>query len=183
MMLENTEKVDWVIDAVSGSRTLLKEDKAMMKRNLIIFSGMFAILCVSITAFANTLVNGNLKLLGCIAEDGIIPENYPLTEMDTSSYTARKEKNVVESDGTLILNKGKFTSGTRKTYVFAVKHLKPCLIVQLDAEMMKEHSDVIRWIQEQQIGILNIAGSRESKFPEGIYGEAKPYLERLLVML
>ena len=117
------------------------------------------------------------------AEDGTIPDHYPLTEMDTSSYTARKEKNVVESDGTLILNKGKLTSGTRKTYVFAVKHLKPCLIVQLDAEMMKEHSDVIRWIQEQQIGILNIAGSRESKFPEGIYGEAKPYLERLLVML
>ena len=115
--------------------------------------------------------------------DSIIPERYPLTEIDTSSYTAKTEKTVVESDGTLILNKGKLTSGTRKTYEFAVKHLKPCLIVQLDAERKIEPSDVIRWIQGQQIEILNIAGPRESKFPEGIYGEAKPYLERLLVML
>jgi hypothetical protein len=57
--------------------------------------------------------------------DSIIPERYPLTEIDTSSYTAKTEKTVVESDGTLILNKGKLTSGTRKTYEFAVKHLKP----------------------------------------------------------
>ena len=108
---------------------------------------------------------------------------YPLIEMETSSYTARTEKNVVESEGTLILNKGELTSRNRKTYEFAQNHVKPCLVVQLDAERMIEPADVIRLIQGQQIGILNIAGPRESKFPEGIYAEAKSYLERLLVML
>ena len=117
------------------------------------------------------------------AEYGIIPERYPLTEMNTSSYTARTEKNVVESDGTLILNKGNLTSGTRNTHEFAMKHLKPSLIVQLDAKRVIEPSDVIRWIQGQQIGILNLAGPRESKYPEGIYWETYRYLNKVFNLL
>ena len=41
---------------------------------------------------------------GRIAEDGIIPDCYPLIEIETSSYTSRTAKNVVESDGTLIVS-------------------------------------------------------------------------------
>jgi hypothetical protein len=37
------------------------------------------------------------------SEDGTIPDTYPLVETSTSNYAVRTEKNVIESDGTLIL--------------------------------------------------------------------------------
>jgi hypothetical protein len=117
------------------------------------------------------------------ADDGIIPGNYPFQELETTQYQIRIENNVVVSDGTLILNKGPLTRGTKLSYDFTVKHLMPCLIVQLESEEMIAASNVIRWIQGQQITTLNIAGPRESKFPEGIYTDAYSYLEKLFTML
>jgi hypothetical protein len=110
------------------------------------------------------------------AEDGTIPDFYPLEELKTDQYHNRTKKNVVESDGTLILNKGSLSQGTKLTYYYTAHHLKPCLIVQLDADQMIEPVQVVRWIQGQYIKILNIAGPRESKYPERIYREAYDYL-------
>ena len=63
------------------------------------------------------------------AEDGIIPERYPLIEMESSESHYRTEKNVIESDGTLILNKGLVSEGTKLTLDYTIKHGKPSLIV------------------------------------------------------
>jgi len=52
---------------------------------------------------------------GRLAEDGAVPETYPLTELKSASYPARTEKNVKDSDGTLVLNIGKLAGGTKKT--------------------------------------------------------------------
>lgn len=117
------------------------------------------------------------------AEDGLIPENYPFQELETTQYQLRIENNVVVSDGTLIINKGPLTLGTKLSYDFSVMHLVPCLIVQLDAEEVISISHTIRWIHGQEITTLNIAGPRESKFPDGIYKEAYSYLEKLFIML
>lgn len=113
------------------------------------------------------------------SEDGTIPDGYPLEELTTTQYHVRTEKNVVESDGTLILNKGLLSKGTKLTHDYTVRHLKPCLIVQLDAEQMIEPSQVVNWIEGQQITTLNVAGPRESKFPDGIYMESHSYLEKI----
>lgn len=113
------------------------------------------------------------------SEDGTIPDIYPLEELTTTQYHVRTEKNVVESDGTLIFNKGPLSKGTKLTHDYTVRHLKPCLIVQLDAEQMIEPSQVVRWLEGQHIKTLNIAGPRESKFPDGIYGESYSYLEKV----
>ena len=103
------------------------------------------------------------------AEKGTIPERYPLTELTGDGYPARTEKNVMESDGTLILNVGTLSGGTRQTLDFARKHGKPCLVLQLDADA---HPDASRsWIEETEIRIMNIAGPRESKCP-GLYIKA-----------
>ena len=113
------------------------------------------------------------------AEDGAIPSIYPLHELDSSAYSRRTEMNVVESNGTLIFNKGHLTQGTKLTHDFTAKHLKPCLIVQLDAEQMIDPLQVIRWLQGHQIAILNVAGPRESKFSKGIYREVYSYLGKI----
>jgi hypothetical protein len=117
------------------------------------------------------------------AEDGIIPNIYPLQELSTTRYQVRTEKNVVESGATLIINKGPLTQGTKQTYEFAIKHERPCLIVRLDSNRIFEPIVVVNWIEKQKLNILNIAGPRESKFSEGIYHEAFSYLEKVFDML
>ncbi len=120
---------------------------------------------------------------GRLAEDGTIPEKYPMIEMDTPESYFRTKKNVMDSDGTLILNKGELSHGTLLTYDFAAKHSKPNLIVQLDAEEIIKPEQVIRWIDGQFISILNVAGPKESKCPGGIYLEARNYLDQVFLLL
>jgi len=71
---------------------------------------------------------------GRLAEDGTIPEIYPLEELESPESHCRTEKNVIDSDGTLILNKGELTHGTRLTLDFTIQYCKPSLIVQLDKD-------------------------------------------------
>jgi len=44
-------------------------------------------------------------------EDGTLPEKYHLLEMPTGSYSKRTEKNILDSDGTLIVSHGLLTGG------------------------------------------------------------------------
>ena len=81
-----------------------------------------------------------------------------------------------DSGGTLVLNMGKLTGGTKKTVEFAEKHDKPCLVVQL--EQPWQPGAVASWIQQRGIKILNIAGPRESKCPD-LYDKAVEYLRQL----
>jgi hypothetical protein len=53
------------------------------------------------------------------SDDGTIPSKYQLMETSTSNYGIRTEKNVVESDGTLVLNVGEVSTGTAYTIKMA----------------------------------------------------------------
>lgn len=113
---------------------------------------------------------------GWLAEDGTIPAKYALTELSSGGYAARTEKNVIVSDGTLILNIGELSDGTRYTLDCALKHGKPFLVVQLDG--YPETGIVTRWLEEHSIRILNIAGPRASKHPQ-VHEMAYMFLHRL----
>ena len=113
---------------------------------------------------------------GRLGEDDPVPSTYPLTELKSASYPARTEKNVRDSDGTLVLNIGRLTGGTKKTVEYADKHGKPCLVVQLDQPC--EPGAVSSWIREHGIKVLNIAGPRESKCP-GLHDKVLEYLGQL----
>ena len=113
---------------------------------------------------------------GRLAEDGAVPETYPLTELRTASYPARTEKNVKDPDGTLVLNRGRLAGGTKKTVEYAEKHGKPCLVVQLDQRW--QPGTVSSWLREHGIKVLNVAGPRESKCP-GLHDQAFEYLREL----
>jgi hypothetical protein len=39
---------------------------------------------------------------GRVAEDGVIPDRYPLKELDTPDYSRRTHQNVIDSDATII---------------------------------------------------------------------------------
>ncbi len=110
------------------------------------------------------------------AEDGRIPEHYPLTELKSDEYTDRTLKNVLESDASLICYKKQMDKGTALTAVFCEEHNKACLKVCLDRQNSIE--DVLGWIERNKIRVLNIAGPRESS-EEGIFEAVKPFLRKL----
>jgi len=117
------------------------------------------------------------------AEDGVIPDSYPLTELESPESYYRTEMNVIKSDGTLIINKGMLSGGTRLTHEFTVQYGKPTLVIQLDDDLVTEPANVVRWMQGQFISVLNIAGPRESKCPGGIYRDAYVYLGKVFLTL
>jgi len=103
---------------------------------------------------------------GKIAEDGPIDPQYPLKETKTAKYQFRTEANVMEADGTLILTSGTPTGGTAFAIQVTLKHKKPYLVIGLN---QKSNPSIIRdWANMIKIGILNVAGPREAKFPESM---------------
>jgi len=114
------------------------------------------------------------------AEDGRIPECYPLKETPAARYAERTEWNVRDSDGTLIVTAGPPAGGTALTIACAERLGKPCLVVKLGPEAADGVS-AIGWLREHRIRTLNIAGPRESQQP-GIYGRTREFLGSLFVM-
>jgi hypothetical protein len=53
------------------------------------------------------------------AEDGRIPDRYPLVETPDRNDQTRTRRNIEDSDGTLILNLGKLDGGTALTVKLA----------------------------------------------------------------
>ncbi|MEM9644652.1 MAG: putative molybdenum carrier protein [Planctomycetota bacterium] len=68
---------------------------------------------------------------GRLAEDGRIPNRYQLTEHDSPFYPARTEQNVLDSDATLILFRGRLSGGSKLTKRLAVRHAKAFLSIDI----------------------------------------------------
>ena len=111
------------------------------------------------------------------AEDGPIPPRYPLRETPTEVYAERTAWNVRDADATLILTRGTPTGGTATTIEVARDLGKPLRIVDL-AES-DDVEPVAAWLRERGVGVLNVAGPRESTAPE-VYDDAKRFVIRLL---
>ena len=111
------------------------------------------------------------------AEDGIIDARYPLRETPRINPAQRTTWNVRDSDATFILTWGKPTGGTALTIRMAEKLRKPYLVKDLNDPPSPESA--IKWILQQTVQILNIAGPRESSHP-GIYSRTADLLLAIL---
>ena len=110
------------------------------------------------------------------AEDGSIPDAYPLQESPTANYAERTALNVKDSDGTLILSRGPLRGGTALTKTFAERYRRPYLVVDLrDATLLL----IQEWLASNSIRVLNVAGPRESSQP-GIARQSATFLRTLL---
>ena len=92
------------------------------------------------------IAHGGWCPLGRLAEDGRIPDRYQLRETDSPEYAVRTERNVVESDATLILYRGRISGGTELTLRLAQRHGRPHMAVDLDAA--PEPAEVRRWLDK-----------------------------------
>ena len=119
---------------------------------------------------------------GRVAEDGTLSLIYQLRETPSVNYADRTLRNVLESDGTLILHRGPITGGTRLTDRLARKHKRPCkaldVLLATDEESLGQ---VQRWLLDGQIRVLNVAGPRETHHP-GIYERALAFLTELFTL-
>ena len=67
-------------------------------------------------AIEHDIPHGGWIPKGRKTETGILPDKYKLDEMPTASYPKRTERNILDSDGTLIFSRGKLTGGPAVTY-------------------------------------------------------------------
>jgi len=103
---------------------------------------------------------------GRIAEDGIIPDKYPLTEIDSKIYSDRTRKNVIDSDATLIIYFGRLEGGTAFTRQCCIDEHRPYLVIDASKAGQNDLVQQIRnFIVQNRIQTLNVAGPRASKEP------------------
>ena len=108
------------------------------------------------------------------AEDGSLSPRYSLKETEDVNYASRTELNIRDSDGTLIFNPGdSLEGGTLLTKKLANRYYKPLMIIDLNKN--PDYKSVWRWIKDNKITCLNIAGPRESKYP-GIYSITREFI-------
>ena len=120
-------------------------------------------------AIAWKIPHGGWIPKGRKTEAGKLPNKYQLKETSTENYEERTEKNVMDSDGTLIFSHGNLQGGSKFTKAMAEKHQRPFLHVNLNLINEFEAARKINtWIDQKKIKILNVAGTRASEDP-GIY--------------
>jgi hypothetical protein len=114
------------------------------------------------------------------AEDGPIPERYPMTALSGGGYRQRTRQNVIDSDGTAILFFESLKGGTLYTHDFSRHEHKPYIV--LNAGQISEAgaaAAILRLVTEHDIQVLNIAGPRLSSWPQG-YGFAFAVVAELI---
>lgn len=112
---------------------------------------------------------------GRLAEDGLIPEKYPLVETRSKELHVRTQRNVESSTATLVLTRGAPTGGTRFTVEVAESMRRPHLVVSLSDPNVDPVQTILQWIDQVKPRVLNVAGPRESNCP-GIAAEASEVL-------
>jgi hypothetical protein len=116
------------------------------------------------------------------AEDGVISDKYNLKETAAGDYAERTERNVLDSDGTLIISHGDLVNGSMLTRDMAIRHDRPWLHADLEkTNSFVAVTTIQSWIAEQGIRVLNVAGPRSSRDPH-IYKRTRDILKTLIYL-
>jgi hypothetical protein len=109
---------------------------------------------------------------------GVLARYPGLRETPDRDTRQRTEWNVRDSDATLVLTRSNASSpGSAFAIAVARTHMKPCLVVDIDAPDAAER--IRAWLDENPtIRALGIGGPRESEAP-GIYQSALSLLNSL----
>ena len=117
------------------------------------------------------------------AEDGPIPDRYPMAELSDSAYPPRTRRNVADSDGTLILSFGPPDRGTALTLRCCVSERKPVLVVDASTTPVETAlEELAAFVARHRIATLNVAGPRASKQPR-VYDFVRRLVGSFLAML
>ena len=115
--------------------------------------------------------------------DKTIPEKYNLKETDSDQFEVRTKLNIKDSDGTLIIVPKlpiEITDGTILTLQEVKQKNKPHLIIDQCNPIDREN--ILKWVNNNHIKVLNVAGPRESQSP-GIYKKSFVLLKNVFSIL
>lgn len=101
---------------------------------------------------------------GRLAEDGPIPDRFPMRETDTPDYAVRTRWNVRDSDATLIIAPQPLSGGTALT-ANAARELGRPLRVLDPLGPDDTLNPAVDWLVNSGVRVLNVAGPRESSRP------------------
>ena len=119
-------------------------------------------------ALRHGIESGGWCPTGRLDEFGRIPDRYAVKELESGGFTQRTLQNVKDSDGTVIIYPGKLSGGTEQTLHFCIEQRRPRLLIDASKIPIKEAAKLIAdFVREKQIDILNVAGPRESEWPQG----------------
>lgn len=116
-----------------------------------------------------------------MAEDGVIPERYPLIALPNGNYQQRTRLNVVDSDGTALLYSDFLTSGTRLTCDLCALLNRPYILISAreTPDPNAAADAVLKFIQDNGIEVLNVGGPRASGWPAG-YGFSRTVISEVI---
>lgn len=116
---------------------------------------------------------------GRATEAGALPDIYQVREMPTADYASRTEQNVLDSDGTVLVSHGELDGGSALTEALAAEHGLPHIHLDMDTLSVSNAAERLkRWVERNEIRVLNVAGPRESRDPD-IYRVTTAVLETL----
>ena len=105
---------------------------------------------------------------GRLDEFGKIPDHYPIQELQGGSFTERTLQNVKDSDGTVVIYAGELRGGTEQTVRFCVELQQPHQLIDASRVATEDAAKLIAdFVRKNKIGTLNVAGPRQSEWPEG----------------
>ena len=105
---------------------------------------------------------------GRLDEFSTIPDQYPLQELEAGGFTERTVQNVKDSDGTVVIYRGEPHGGTEQAVCYCVELKRPHKLIDA-SELATEDAAklIVEFVRNNSISILNVAGPRQSEWPEG----------------
>jgi len=122
---------------------------------------------------------GGIAPKGWLTENGpqeVLLRSFGLTECEEEGFRARTRRNVADSSGTLLIGQYR-TGGSRLTFEVAKQLNKPLFLVAFGNTPNVD--EFRRWLEQNKIQVLNIAGNRESQSP-GIAEFTRQFLLKAL---
>jgi predicted Rossmann-fold nucleotide-binding protein len=117
---------------------------------------------------------------GRLDEFGRIPDQYPLQELEAGGFTERTLQNVKDSDGTVVIYPGKLYGGTEQAVRCCVELKRHYELIDASKLATEDAAKfTTEFVHNNKISILNIAGPRQSEWPEG-YDYASRAVEAFL---
>jgi predicted Rossmann fold nucleotide-binding protein DprA/Smf involved in DNA uptake len=104
-----------------------------------------------------------------MAEDGVIPERYPMMPLPNGGYRQRTRLNVSDSDGTAILYHESLKGGARLTRNLCALLKRPYILINAreTPDFIAAAEAVLKFIEDNHIETLNVAGPRASGWTDG----------------
>ena len=101
-------------------------------------------------------------------EFGTIPDRYPVKELEQGSFVERTMQNVKDSDATVIIYFDKLRGGTEQTVRFCIEQHRPHKLINAAEVSVEQAAQLVaEFVREGKISTLNVAGPRQSEWPQG----------------